>query len=209
MDYALNYKRKLPHFQPQDAVLFITFRINIPIPPAYYTSYNNLKSSLQAKIEPADDPKECKNTIRKKLFAYMDDFYDSEEYDFSLTENPAVAQIVYDKFLALAEKYYYPYIMTIMPSHIHLLIKPHTVNDSPVSMAEILRLLKGGTAFQINKLLNRSGSLWYREFHDYWVRNQEELCRIFEYIRQNPCKAALVNDPAQWRWTWINPDIWM
>jgi len=31
---------------------------------------------------------------------------------------------------------------------------------------------------------------------------------IFEYIRNNPLKAGLVNDASDWSWTWINPEYY-
>ncbi|PKN72084.1 MAG: hypothetical protein CVU50_08865 [Candidatus Cloacimonetes bacterium HGW-Cloacimonetes-3] len=56
-------------------------------------------------------------------------------------------------------------------------------------------------------ILNRTGSIWYHEYYDYWVRNQEELYRIIEYIRQNPVKAKLVDKPEDWEFTFVNPDL--
>jgi len=51
------------------------------------------------------------------------------------------------------------------------------------------------------------GLLWYHEYYDYCVRTEAELIRIIEFIRLNPVKAGLVNDPGLWKWTWMNPEL--
>ena len=94
-----------------------------------------------------------------------------------------------------------------MPNHVHLVIRPKVINDMPVPLSEIIQLIKGGTSRQINLVLNRKGALWYHEYFDYCVRTEAELFRIIEYIRLNPVKAGLVNDPGLWKWTWMNPEL--
>jgi len=44
-------------------------------------------------------------------------------------------------------------------------------------------------------------SLWMREYWDRYIRNEEHLRTVIEYIHQNPVKARLCQFPESWRWS--------
>jgi len=48
------------------------------------------------------------------------------------------------------------------------------------------------------KLLHRTGTFWQAESYDHWVRDEEELERIVNYIAGNPVSAGLVKRPEDW-----------
>ena len=75
----------------------------------------------------------------------------------------------------------------IMPNHLHALIAPL----GKVTLGEIVRHWKGGSAFEINRLLGRRGSLWMPEFFDHIVRSEAQLEHYRRYIADNPKKAGL------------------
>ncbi|MDY0151235.1 MAG: transposase [Candidatus Cloacimonas sp.] len=213
MKYTLLYKRRLPHYQPKDGVFFITFRLAFDLPMHYLQAINRYKDVLQARYEKQIEETETKVAIKKHLFAYEDQLYNqcsknSSITDLSLTQNPGVAELVQDKILSMHNRLYYLYAFTIMPNHVHLLIKPLSLDAIPYSLSEIMKQLKGCTSRQVNMLLERSGQLWMREYWDYWVRNQQELVNIMEYMRNNPVKAGLVVNADLWPYTWINPELW-
>jgi putative transposase len=93
-------------------------------------------------------------------------------------------------------KFYSLFAWTIMPNHVHLLIRPK------VPVPVLMRWLKGSTARKANLLLGRTGeSFWQDESYDHWVRNQLEFDRISSYIEHNPVKAGLVTSPDLWPWS--------
>ena len=61
--------------------------------------------------------------------------------------------------------------------------------------------LKSYTAHRANEILGRSGAFWQRESYDHWVRDDDELERIVNYIRGNPVKAGLVDRPESWKYS--------
>ncbi|MDD4310118.1 MAG: transposase [Candidatus Cloacimonetes bacterium] len=205
MQYQLYYRRKLPHYQPKHGVFFITFRLAFAIPQKYLNALNEFKTKLNHDTDPTDSEIKLKN--KKKLIAFMDDAYTDCDSEISLTADPQVAMLVGDKIQSLGESMYHLYAYAIMPNHVHLVIKPKTNEDNAVSLADIMKQIKGSTARSINLLLHRTGSVWFQEYYDYWVRNQEELYRIIEYIRQNPVKAKLVENPEDWEFTYLNPEL--
>ena len=205
MQYKLFYKRKLPHYQPKQGVYFITFRLAFAIPQKYLNALNEFRARLEDNASP--DNSENRVMIKKKLIAFMDGAYTECPSELSLTADPAIATIVGEKIQSLHGSMYYLYAYTIMPNHVHLVIKPNPDRDNAVSLADIMKQIKGSTARSINLLLDRTGSIWYHEYYDYWVRNQEELYRIIEYIRQNPVKAKLVANAEDWEYSFVNPEL--
>jgi len=83
----------------------------------------------------------------------------------------------------------------IAPNHVHILMRPIA------PMPEIMQGIKGFTARQANRLLNRKGSFWQDESFDHWVRSEAEFHRIQTYIEQNPVLAGLASKPEDWPWS--------
>jgi putative DNA methylase len=72
------------------------------------------------------------------------------------------------------------------------------VPDGLSPLASIMHSLKSYTAHKANELLGRSGQFWQQESYDHWVRDEDELERIVDYIAWNPVKAKLVSQPHEW-----------
>ena len=58
-------------------------------------------------------------------------------------------------------------------------------------LSGIMQSLKRYTAREINKRLERTGSLWQQEIFNHIVRSGEQLARFQRYIAANPAKARL------------------
>jgi len=78
----------------------------------------------------------------------------------------------------------------VMPNHVHALWTPQ------VTLADLIRQVKGPTACHANRLLGRAGEpFWQQEYFDRIVRSEDEFARIRRYIEWNPVKADLVARP--------------
>ena len=84
----------------------------------------------------------------------------------------------------------------IMPDHLHWLLVPKRA-----SLQTVMRRMKSRSAVAINRVLGRSGPIWQKGYHDRNIRNELELNRYLDYIRENPVKAGYVKDPEDWPWT--------
>ena len=207
MEYKLSYQRKLPHYQPKDGIFFITTRLAFDIPTVYLNAMNRYRESLRQLYEKAEDVKLAEEIIKKKCFAYEDELYTKCATSVDLAQAPAQG-IIISKLLEMSKEYYYLYAFTIMPNHLHILLKPLTRDNVAFALSQIVKMIKGATAREINVSLQSQGSIWFREYYDHWVRSQQELINVIEYIRYNPVKAGYVKDPQYWPGTWLNPDIW-
>ena len=71
----------------------------------------------------------------------------------------------------------------------------------PFSLAEIMKGIKGPSAYHINRLLGRRGQLWQDESFDRIMRSQEFESK-FDYICANPVDAGLCDRPEDYEWLW-------
>ncbi len=90
------------------------------------------------------------------------------------------------------------YAYCLMDNHVHLLIAP---GDTPQNISLLLKYLAGRQTKFTNKQLNRTGSLWEGRFKSYIVESPEYLLACCRYIELNPVRAAMVDDPADYRWS--------
>ncbi len=96
--------------------------------------------------------------------------------------------------------------VVVMPDHVHLLFTP--LRDKagwPILMHKIMKAMKGTSARDINKLRGVSGPLWQDESFDHVLRSEESLREKIEYIRMNPVRKGLVQEPEQYKWLWVGP----
>ena len=88
-----------------------------------------------------------------------------------------------------------------MPNHVHAIVRPTTPTDHPLE--KIIQSWKRFATREINRLNNRSGSLWEEESFDRIIRDQEHLARCIRYIGKNPTKAGL--SPCHYQ-LWLRPE---
>ena len=62
-----------------------------------------------------------------------------------------------------------------------------------VSLSEKLHSIKSFSANAINVHLNRMGRLWMDESYDRYIRSESDFEEKYEYIRNNPVRARLVD----------------
>ena len=85
----------------------------------------------------------------------------------------------------------------IMPNHIHLVIwvencsDERAIRESPLQkrdlISKIVGYLKMNSSKEIHKI-SEIEKIWQRNYHDHIIRNDEDYCRIAEYVFNNPGK---------------------
>lgn len=200
------YKRNLPHYQPPGGEFFITFRLANSLPKEKLARWKiekeQLINSLRTKTSSAAVEK-----IKKHYFSKFDQLRDSSSNGESWLKEDRIAQIVADKLHEFDGKKYSLVCYCIMPNHVHLLVKllascKRDESRSTYPVTDILRLIKGSTAFMANKALGRSGQFWQHESYDHLVRNDKERDNIIRYILENPVKAGFTDFWNEWKWSY-------
>ena len=85
------------------------------------------------------------------------------------------------------------YAWCIMPDHVHLLV-------CDIDLVQLVRLFKGRLTPSAHAL-NPDRPLWQRSFYDHGLRREESLVCVAEYIWENPVRAKIVDDAADYPWS--------
>lgn len=215
------YKNRLPHIAPIGATFFVTFRLADALPAAIVRdlkiAYNEkCKQILQEK--PANYQQPLRDE-RKRYFGRFDHQLDEFRYGQCYLQQPAVAELVAQRLKQYDHRYYDLQTYCIMPNHVHLLIDTmeqlkiaddeyaEEIPENYSQLDRLMRLIKGGSAKQINTILNREGVFWMKDSYDHYVRNPPEWGRILNYILNNPVKAGLVKDWSDWKFSYCKYNL--
>jgi len=83
----------------------------------------------------------------------------------------------------------------VMPTYIHLLIKP----DPATSLSDIMKWIKTISAKRWNGIHGSTDHLWGKMFFARAIKDHEEYDAIMEYIDQNPVVVGLAAAPDEWK----------
>jgi len=210
-------RRNLPHWYVPCAVHFVTYRLAGTIPLPVLDALRKERAE-RLRQEPRDpDPAATRHWRRRvhgRFFADYDRYLDSHR-DITWLADPRIAALVRGNLHHLDGGIYHLLAYCIMPNHVHVLHQPTAdlapADDAPSPddeepapsgpLAAIMRRLKSYTAREANRLLGRSGQFWQRESYDHWVRDDDELLRLVEYVIWNPVNAGLAAEPHAWYWS--------
>jgi len=84
-----------------------------------------------------------------------------------------------------------------MTNHVHLLLTPPDVG----AVSRLMISLGRRYVAYINKTYRRTGTLWDSRYKASLVQAEDYLLVCQRYIELNPVRAAMVDDPAHYRWS--------
>jgi putative transposase len=172
------YQRRLPHWHPDGAAFFVTWRLHGTLP-------NLARSHAPRSHAP-------------RSFELYDQLLDSDPNGPRWLTIPEVAHSVTEVFRQAASKWELCELRAwvLMPNHVHVLLRPRH------PLMRVLQTLKSATARHANRILRRSGEpFWQDESFDHWIRNRDEEERTVRYIESNPVSAGLAATPESWPWS--------
>jgi len=192
----------------------VTYRIAGTLPLSVMRELRAKKQWLlnQRTAKPKD---EHRREVNKVLFAAYENYLDTQS-DVDWLRDPRIASMLRENLYHHDRSLYVLHSYCIMPNHVHVLLTPdpnhfQTKGSSEPPVGEsldkqsplfrIMHSLKSYTANRANRILNRSGVFWQAESYDHWVRSENELERIVNYIRANPIRAKLVERHEDWYWS--------
>jgi putative transposase len=169
-------RRNIPHYTPNDAPYFITF---------------NLYGAI---------PEEKRRVIIESFREYEELLHmpDGPHY----LKDPELAKIVFDKLLWMESEVAVMHAFTVMSNHVHMMVMLRPEQK----LSELMKLVKGGSAYDCNKKSGRRGKFWQTDRHDRVLR-RHECHRALLYILNNPVKAGLVKHWRDYPWTNLNEKL--
>ena len=215
----------MPHFHSEGYAFFVTARLAGTIPKHIYFK---IKTEYNEKLEYISGEKdkrkksELYRDIQYEQFLKYEKILDSIKFGRNWLNNENVALVVSETLHYYDGKEYDLFSYTIMPNHIHFILKPYVTRNSRFAetdkkektgnkyfLTEILQKIKRYSAKEANKVLKRKGAFWQHESYDHIIRNKEELLKLTEYILNNPLKAGLCENANDWRWNYYNPEFYV
>lgn len=132
-----------------------------------------------------------------KAFVWMDRYLDTTRKGPMFLRRAEVAAVIVKGLKRGADTGLYDLrAFAVMANHVHILFRPCE------EVSGTLQWIKGSTAREANRLLDRTGKpFWQRESYDHWVRNELQFKKIVAYIENNPVKAGLVSEASQYPWS--------
>ncbi|MGH8507819.1 MAG: transposase [Gammaproteobacteria bacterium] len=85
----------------------------------------------------------------------------------------------------------------LMTNHVHLLLTPKNAATVPKLVISLGRRY----VQYINRQYRRTGTLWDNRYKSSLIQAETYLLTAMRYIELNPVRAAMVDDPAHYRWS--------
>ena len=156
----MNY-RHLPHIDSAEYYQFITFRT---------------KESTDAFLKKIAAQNIPNSNKQMQADTYLDNSLQGAYLNDEVLT--ALSHFLKSKDTVLYELFAF----SIMPNHVHLLIKPHD------KLSAVMQKIKGGSSKVINDLMGRKESFWAADYYDKAVRDEQHFRVIYQYIKNNPLK---------------------
>ena len=179
----------LPHFDAVGVSQFVTIRLADSLPTSVH---NALEAELALLKQNQGSPTERLRRRQARLEQLLD-----AGYGACWLKSEDVALVVVASLTFLVNEGHSIFRWVIMPNHLHLLIAVRQGYE----LSSVMRRFKGYTAKEANKVLQRSGSFWFPEFFDRYIRDEQHYEDVIRYIDRNPVQAGLVKHEAQWRFS--------
>ncbi|MDX2042137.1 MAG: aminotransferase class I/II-fold pyridoxal phosphate-dependent enzyme [Acidobacteriota bacterium] len=174
----------LPHFDGGEVLQFVTIRLHDSIPAHVLRQW-----MIELEQQVADES-ERSIALHHKIEAFTD-----QGHGECWLRQPEIAEIVEQSLLHFDGERYRLSAWVVMPNHVHFLLAPMEGQ----SLSKILQSLKTWSAKSANNILKRLGQFWMPDYFDRYIRSEKHYCDVVAYIENNPVKAKLCGDAADWR----------
>jgi hypothetical protein len=176
-DYRQFYRRNLPHIHSPGSTLFTTFRLADSIPGSVVSTYRNERILKERELKTNPELAE----FYREWFLKFDAILDNAMSGPTWLAIPKIRSVVYDKLLKDDVSKYRLDAFSIMSNHAHAVFRPNlderSLSETRIAgrpgfqsdqetLAEIMQSIKGVTARDCNRLLNRRGQFWEYESFD-------------------------------------------
>ncbi|MGJ8654076.1 MAG: REP-associated tyrosine transposase [Opitutaceae bacterium] len=92
---------------------------------------------------------------------------------------------------------WHPTLVVLMPDHLHMLV---SLNTSQFTIKQIISPWK--------RFLARTQEItWQEGFFEHRIRDRDSQEEKEQYLRLNPVRAKLVQNPEDWPYTWTDTDF--
>ena len=190
--FRIRSRGRIPHWELDNGLYFITFHLADGLPREAVQRLNEMRTFFRSLYgETMTD--EQATELERAIFRETDRWLDRNLGACYLSDHRA-AEIVRETLHFWDGDRYRLLSWTIMPNHVHAVFQLWRGHD----LSRVMHSWKSYTGSEINKVVDRHGTLWQREYFDRLIRNPREFENVTRYVLDNPRKAGL----REWPWTW-------
>jgi putative transposase len=176
---------RLPHWQQEGAVYFLTFRLADAVPYNLRTRWESEREAW-LRVHPQPWGPEIEREYHERFPGAIERWLDAGHGSCILRCRDC-AEIVAQALRYFDGERLAIISAVVMPNHVHALL----IQNAEWQLEKVLRSWKSFSSRKINSLLGRDGSLWQRDYFDRLVRDQKHFANCVRYIRRNPGKVHL------------------
>jgi REP element-mobilizing transposase RayT len=166
----------------------LTFSLADSIPSSLRGQWANEREAW-LKVHPEPWTNETEREYHRRFSGAIERWLDAG-HGACLLRSQDCAQIVAETLRHFEGERVVMISFAVMPNHVHALF----VQNPEWPLEKLTQSWKRFAARQINKLLDRSGNFWQRDYFDRIVRDEKHFANCVRYIRRNPEKARLGKD---------------
>ncbi|QQL44810.1 transposase [Sulfuriroseicoccus oceanibius] len=164
---------KLPHWQQDDVMQFVTFRLADSIPQSLLRS---IKRERDEWVAHHPQPwSQAESSEYFELFHQKLDGVLDQGLGECCLRDPKVRAILEDVFMRGHGVVAALHAWVIMPNHVHLVFSPHE------QIGTVIKAWKGASSHRIGR-----GAIWQKNYFDRMIRDRAHFQRVVRYIRRNP-----------------------
>jgi len=178
-------RNRLPHWQQEGAVYFLTFRLADSVPHKLRTEWEGERANW-LRVNPEPWSSEIEQEYHRRFSGAIERWLDAG-YGARLLRRPDCAEIVARTLRYFDGERLGLVSFIVMPNHAHALF----VQRPEWPLEKMLRSWKSFSTREINALLGRTDALWQRDYFDRLVRNEKHFANCVRYVPRNPEKARL------------------
>lgn len=212
------YTRKnQPHFQHLGATFSITLMAHDAVPKIVLASLQEERKAALAQV--ATNATAEEQLLRAKIHGdyenKLEELLHAHSAQEHLFRNEEIAGCVMDQIRKYDSQYYSLETACIMSNHVHLLLDfsvqvPSDWNGEVIAgyknVGDVVGYIKGGSSYNVNKKMDRTGSLWSMGYYDRYIRSAKHYDQAFAYTINNPVKAGLVTDWKKYPFTYVKSE---
>lgn len=200
------YRRNLPHYQPIGGTFFVTFNLADAIPnrvlDEWAKEFEIQKKSIELFSQNFD---EDLDKLIKLDFVKRDKYLDVAKHGENWLKNDELALFVSESLHFWDKRTIDLLCFCIISNHVHVVLRllDNLEVKTQKYLDEVMHSIKLFSAKKCNEVLGKTGQFWQHESYDRLIRNDDEKFRIIQYVVNNPVKAGLIQNPLEWKWTYL------
>ncbi len=178
-------ENRLPHWQQEGALYFLTWHLADALPSLLLDRWRTEREAWLG-WHPEPWTPEIEREYHQRFSGEIERCLDGGHGSCAL-RRPECSEIVAGALRHFEGLRVAILSFVVMPNHVHAAFVLH----ANWTLEQMVHSWKRFSSVRINRILEREGELWQRDYFDRLIRDEKHPENVIRYIRKNPAKARL------------------